>query len=226
MNLFNFSPPTEDEFSLTYLLRIAQMNGISNLNHFFNNVVFDTPCSICSTKDISYSGSYTGMEFPVNKLIQCLPTGDVAQLDSSRFLMEHTLFPLFSPFFGSDSQKEEFIHKYCSYSGYISAMEFIKCNRKCLYLCPSCMLDDKNKYGFPYVHRIHQAPGVYVCPIHHKPLVLSSFGKSMDPFEQLIEKNDVFDPVSKAKYLVAHKSITVDLNKPINWVNLAKELEL
>ena len=105
MNLFNFSPPAEDEFSLTYLLRIAQMNGISNLNHFFNNVVFDTPCSICSTKDISYSGSYTGMEFPVNKLIQCLPTGDVAQLDSSRFLMEHTLFPLFSPFFASDSQK-------------------------------------------------------------------------------------------------------------------------
>ena len=71
------------------------------------------------------------------------------------------------------------------------------------------MMDDKKNYGFPYVHRIHQAPGVYVCPIHHKPLVLSSFGKSMDPFEQLIEKkpNPYMDTALADQYAVFCKEL-------------------
>lgn len=35
-----------------------------------------------------------------------------------------------------------------------------------LRLCPACTVHDTARYGEPYWHRLHQAPGVAVCPIH------------------------------------------------------------
>lgn len=32
--------------------------------------------------------------------------------------------------------------------------------------CPSCVEDDRQQFGECYWHRVHQAPGVEVCPIH------------------------------------------------------------
>jgi hypothetical protein len=35
-----------------------------------------------------------------------------------------------------------------------------------LRFCPVCLQEDKNRYGEIYWHRLHQAPGVEVCPLH------------------------------------------------------------
>ncbi|WP_230967911.1 TnsD family Tn7-like transposition protein [Nostoc sp. WHI] len=41
---------------------------------------------------------------------------------------------------------------------------------KYLKFCHSCVGEDTQKYGEPYWHRLHQIPGVIVCPIHRIPL--------------------------------------------------------
>ena len=39
-------------------------------------------------------------------------------------------------------------------------------SRKFFRFCPLCLEEDTQKYGEAYWHRIHQTPGVLVCPIH------------------------------------------------------------
>jgi hypothetical protein len=39
-------------------------------------------------------------------------------------------------------------------------------SKKFFKFCPLCLEEDTNKYGEAYWHRIHQTPGVLVCPIH------------------------------------------------------------
>lgn len=41
----------------------------------------------------------------------------------------------------------------------------------CMRLCPGCVDVDRQKYGEAYWHRVHQYPGVFVCPNHGVPLV-------------------------------------------------------
>lgn len=41
------------------------------------------------------------------------------------------------------------------------------CRKKDLYYCPECAKVDFKKFGEGYFHRIHQIPGVKVCPDHH-----------------------------------------------------------
>jgi hypothetical protein len=38
--------------------------------------------------------------------------------------------------------------------------------RKFFRFCPACLEEDTQKYGEAYWHRIHQTPGVLICPIH------------------------------------------------------------
>src|SRR4028118_898582 len=39
-------------------------------------------------------------------------------------------------------------------------------SRKFFRFCPLCLEEDVQTYGEAYCHRIHQTPGVLVCPIH------------------------------------------------------------
>lgn len=39
-----------------------------------------------------------------------------------------------------------------------------------LSCCPVCLSEDMRKFGEPYWHRIHQLPGVLVCPMHNARL--------------------------------------------------------
>jgi hypothetical protein len=40
--------------------------------------------------------------------------------------------------------------------------------------CRDCMAEDTAKHGVAYWHRVHQLPGVTVCPVHRAPLVQST----------------------------------------------------
>lgn len=43
-----------------------------------------------------------------------------------------------------------------------------------LQYCPTCVTEDRANFGECYWHRLHQAPGVKVCPVHYVWLVESS----------------------------------------------------
>lgn len=41
---------------------------------------------------------------------------------------------------------------------------------KILRFCKACINDDIKVFGEPYIHKIHQLPGIFICPIHSEVL--------------------------------------------------------
>src|SRR5216683_720852 len=89
-----------------------------------------------------------------------------------RFINEHTLFPLFRPFLSLDRAfrlKESMKgRKGSDVYGLIGAMNYsIPLPKAEIFrFCSICVNEDRHCWGECYWHRIHQAPGVEVCPAH------------------------------------------------------------
>lgn len=104
----------------------------------------------------------------IDHLIKSLPTDH--RWTSDRLIEEHTLFPLLSPFLPSDRAEQlrmdmrrdggMLIHKRAGImaSG-IPLPDHLR-------FCPLCSQDDEKQFGEFYWHRLHQIPGIEVCPIH------------------------------------------------------------
>lgn len=93
-------------------------------------------------------------------------------------VLKHTLYPFYTAFLSKEKSEQIFksmkgdsgsnIYNragICATS--ISAPIYFK-------FCPQCLDEDINNYGEPYWHRVHQVPGVKICPIHKAILVDST----------------------------------------------------
>ncbi len=120
-----------------------------------------------------YKGLHAGSKFTPERIIQ-----------------EHTLFPLFRPFLPSNrvsvlieamksSDKGGSIHTR------IGTMASTVISPKYLRYCQECIYRDYNQYGEPYWHRIHQVPGIYMCPIHRSWLFESNISIVSSPNKQV-----------------------------------------
>ncbi|BFT69419.1 TnsD family Tn7-like transposition protein [Paenibacillus sp. P36] len=94
------------------------------------------------------------------------------RISNHDILMNHTNYPLFRLFLGRE--QSEMILKMIG-----GNLKFrphfilgIKNNlwEQELSFCSDCVKEDDLIYGFPYWHRLHQAPGVLFCPRHCKRL--------------------------------------------------------
>lgn len=113
----------------------------------------------------------------LNHLVSALPTG--LSYSAEDFIYNNTLFPFYAPFFptervsrllkvmkgSTDAVKQ-------SLAGTFNSS--IKPSPR-LRFCPACMEKEINNYGERYWHRLHQAPGVEVCPDHLNFLESSDF---------------------------------------------------
>ena len=101
-------------------------------------------------------------------LIQVLPPGHNYTIE--RLINEHTLLPFFSPFLPtervqrlrSDMQGDHGVNIYGYLGVHVGNIKFPQWFR----FCPLCASEDESELGEPYWHRLHQVPGVEVCPIH------------------------------------------------------------
>ncbi|KPV44036.1 TnsD family Tn7-like transposition protein [Alicyclobacillus ferrooxydans] len=89
----------------------------------------------------------------------------------------HTLFPFYSAFLPPqranlvfESMKGDIGH---SVHGRLGIMASSISTNKTLKYCRECFDADKIRWGEPHWHRVHQVPGVYICPIHRIPLYRS-----------------------------------------------------
>ena len=53
-----------------------------------------------------------------------------------------------------------------------------------LHVCPECMAEDEE----PYLHTVHQLPGVRMCPKHRIPLMRVKYRKAQDRFGNMNQK--------------------------------------
>ncbi|WP_083517306.1 TnsD family Tn7-like transposition protein [Alicyclobacillus shizuokensis] len=96
---------------------------------------------------------------------------------SERLITAHTLYPFHSAFLPPkraslvfESMKGDLGH---SVHNRLGIMASSISTDKTLKYCPKCFEEDRTRWGEPYWHRVHQVPGVYICPIHRSPLCRS-----------------------------------------------------
>ncbi|MEH7484812.1 TniQ family protein [Neobacillus drentensis] len=89
----------------------------------------------------------------------------------------HTLFPYFTSF-KSKEEREKVKISMVNGNTNPSALAGVSGraikSEKYLQHCYKCIEEDISKYGETYWRRIHQIPGVIVCPRHKLPLIFSS----------------------------------------------------
>jgi len=91
--------------------------------------------------------------------------------EEEAILIEHTMFPFYSAFIGDTLRSELVVNMLGDQGnsvlrmkmGLVSGPVF---DARLLKYCPVCMTKDLETYGEAYWHRIHQVPGVLVCPYH------------------------------------------------------------
>ena len=101
-------------------------------------------------------------------LVDQLPAGHCHTVDE--LINGHTLFPAYAPFLSSERRhllRDQMITgNGKALSARLGMMTSHIPNNKWLRYCPACVTSDRDQYGETYWHRLHQAPGVLVCPIH------------------------------------------------------------
>jgi hypothetical protein len=111
----------------------------------------------------------------LHHLVAALPPGYPCTVD--KWIDEHTLLPFYSPFV----QPDRFARlREPKASGSPGRAPFIISRHPPmpdrLRFCPLCVQEDRRQFGECYWHRLHQAPGIYVCPVHKTFLESSDVG--------------------------------------------------
>jgi hypothetical protein len=111
------------------------------------------------------------VDFPnrLDYFVSILPPGNFYSVE--RIISENTLLPFYEPFLPSDraelvrqEMKDDSKDNHLR-SRAATTVKQVKMPEH-LRFCPLCVEDDKNEYGETYWHRLHQLPGVLVCPKH------------------------------------------------------------
>ncbi len=104
----------------------------------------------------------------LDALIASLPPGH--SYTSDQLIERHTLFPLYGPFLRAENYR--LVRENMKRSGFrttqlrtgiiaggVHMPQWLRC-------CPECDVENEKAYGETFWNRLHQAPGVEVCPVH------------------------------------------------------------
>lgn len=113
----------------------------------------------------------------LNHLIAVLPPGH--RYSVNQLIDQHTLLPFYAPFLPPERVsrlRSLMAEEGRGNSVYWQAGTILraKIHLECLRYCPECLAEDRRQYGEAYWHRVHQVPGVLVCPHHAVQLKPSS----------------------------------------------------
>ncbi|MNO34833.1 hypothetical protein D3C76_248770 [compost metagenome] len=98
----------------------------------------------------------------------------VTEISSDGWIEKHTLYPYYTPFLPKE-RRDRLRQMMKSNDGsgihVLVGIATSSVDRNgALHFCPSCFEEDIRLFGEPYWHRIHQTPGVLVCPKHNDVL--------------------------------------------------------
>jgi len=152
-----FPPELPDEVLMSIVARYDLLSG--------NRSSFVTLSKIFGS---GVPVTFTGLPSRIGALFNRLPADWAA---SCLDLIERvTLVPYFRPFLSREQVKEAIRHMISAHGSGIKAGIGLSASRvgaaEVPRYCPECIVYDFNEYGFPYWHRSHMLPGVFICPQH------------------------------------------------------------
>lgn len=153
----NVIEPLPDELFISYLKRLAAINGVSTVDllHCYTLVPV-------STKNAS---KYIHYDYCNDTEALLTALGEPQPLIS--FIEKTSILPALYPFISRITQ-DIYIHSMLNHRKLI-AKAYSPLDS--IHYCPMCQSEDDSTYGYPYPHRIHCIPGILCCPKHHVPLI-------------------------------------------------------
>jgi hypothetical protein len=120
---------------------------------------------------IEYGISTIVLPSRISSLVTALPEERQQILTEERLIYQHSFFPYYARFM----QPEKADRLYADMMGNGGAGIYVRAGLapgrirlpERFRYCPDCMVEDRRKYGYCYWHRLHQLPGVLLCPLHH-----------------------------------------------------------
>src|SRR5215213_2460951 len=165
------------------------------------------------------AGAAVDLPCHLNFLIENLPRGHRWTVE--RLIDEHTLFPYFRPFLSP--QRVNRVNESMRGSGSLiakiasgSAATSIRLANRLRY-CPKCSDEDTKLQRELYWHRLHQVPGVEVCPVHHVFLEHST--------AQARNRSNIHDYISAERAVCTAVSRQIDREDPAHQalLNVARD---
>lgn len=102
----------------------------------------------------------------------------ISGITSQELVQNHTLYPFYAAFLPKERSQQVFEAMQSDQGAVIHGKTGIRASAirvpKFFRFCPQCIQDDQARYGELYWHRLHQVPGVVVCPHHAEALQNSS----------------------------------------------------
>lgn len=160
--------PFPDELFSSLLARYRKALGLSNYQLAVH--ILDGHATVSNVTGVAAAASL------VRKIPECYGS------DVDTFVAAHLLLPYYA----------SVIEEELDWSDGLRAAIKVGCVRKRvsdpprLRYCMECAEEDKKRYGEEYWHRVHQLPGVVICPDHEIPLTETSVpAKRKNHFETL-----------------------------------------
>lgn len=160
---FHFFPAAcPDETLHSLLSRYVRLSGLGSWA-----AVFDA-----ATGDGSFARDLP-LPCHLGELLRALPTG--VNLDQYTIISRHTLLPYYQPFLterqliGAQTQMLNQGGNGLKLRLGLIASRLESTSRT--RFCPTCVSKDLKHYGTAYWHRVHQLPGVWICPHDQSPLL-------------------------------------------------------
>nr|WP_295483151.1 TnsD family Tn7-like transposition protein [uncultured Pseudomonas sp.] len=132
-----------------------------------------------SSRKAAFAGERAAASFTQNiafpnrlaDLVEALPRG--TNLSVGQIIKRHTVVPYYAPFLTKDQLRHALVSMAGDGKGLmlklgVNASRLGGASR--VRFCPLCLNEDINRVGAAYWHRVHQLPGVLVCP-HHKQML-------------------------------------------------------
>ncbi|MBD2069534.1 TniQ family protein [Leptolyngbya sp. FACHB-671] len=102
----------------------------------------------------------------------------ISGVTPQELVQNHTLYPFYAAFLPKERSQQVLEAMKSEQGGAIHDKVGIRASSvrvpKFFRFCPQCIQEDQTRYGELYWHRIHQVPGVVVCPHHAEVLQDSS----------------------------------------------------
>lgn len=170
-----FPDPYPDEILYSVLARYHVRSGNTSMKSTLDELFGSS--TVISTLDLPSH---------IDALCARLPKGSL--LMPNELISLHTLLPFYAPFM-PERRTDRIKNLMLGVNGNaihmtigIMAGGFPAKTEICF--CQNCFEDDIARFGEPYWHRVHQAPGVLVCPLHNR--VLNSYTKGISSRHQYL----------------------------------------
>jgi len=171
------------------------------------------------------SASVATVDFPNNlgHLVSVLPKN--THYTVQYLIDKHTLLPFYSPFILTDQVDNLRMNMESGGNSSIHMRSGVTASTiqspKFFRYCPECLKEDRDLYGESYWHRLHQIPGVKVCPKHHVFLTDSQVRtQNARSRYEFISLDTIFQPVESTGISLQnpHHKILLKIAEGADWL--------